>query len=98
MTETQITLVVFIKAKQQTKQLVKEQLVNLSEMTNKEPGNICYELSVANDDDSLFIIYENWKDQAALDYHMSQPYLKDFLGKEDQLEKPLSVTVCTAVK
>lgn len=99
MTEQQISIVVFIKAKQETKQRVKDQLLHMVEMTNKEEGNVNYDLHVSSSDDSMFIIYENWKDQAALDYHMNQSYLKDFLSKEnEQLEKPIDGTICNIIK
>ena len=95
----QITIVVFIKAKQTTKTTVKDELISLTENTRKENGNLNYNLHISDDDDSLFIIYENWKDQAALDSHMVQPYLKDFFSKQDDLlEKPIDATICKTIK
>ena len=97
--DTQITIVCLIKAKQQTKDQVKSKLVNLVEMTRKEKENLNYDLHVSDADDSLFIIYENWKDQAALDNHMSQPYLKDFLAEQDELlECPIDAKICKIIK
>jgi quinol monooxygenase YgiN len=95
----QITIVVFIKAKQTTKATVKDELIGLTENTHKESGNLNYNLHISDTDDSLFIIYENWKDQAALDNHMAQPYLKDFLSKQDDLlEKPIDGKICKTIK
>jgi quinol monooxygenase YgiN len=94
----QISLVCLIKAKETTKPLVREELKHLAEMTHKEKGNINYDLHVSNADDGLFILYENWKDQAALDSHMNQPYLKSFLGKtEELLERPIDAKLCTKI-
>ena len=92
----QISIVCLIKAKESTKQLVREELKQIAAMTRKEKGNINYDLHVSNADDGLFIIYENWKCQAALDNHMNKPYLKSFLGKtEELLERPIDAKICT---
>ena len=99
MDDTQITIVCFIKAKQETVDIVKDRLLNLVKMTRRETGNVNYDLHVSDTDSSLFIIYENWKDQAAFDNHISQPYLKDFLAEQDELlECPLDVKICKIVK
>ncbi len=96
MSATQISIVCLIKAKESTKQRVREELKQLAAMTRKEEGNINYDLHVSNADDGLFIIYENWKDQAALDRHMNQPYLKSFLGMaEELLERPIDGKIST---
>ncbi|HBG27272.1 MAG: hypothetical protein A2Y10_02440 [Planctomycetes bacterium GWF2_41_51] len=83
----QITIVCFVMAKSETKESVKRELVYLANMTRKEEGNINYDLHVSSSDDCLFIIYENWKNQAALDNHMSKPYLTNFLSKQKELLK-----------
>ncbi|MDO8303643.1 MAG: putative quinol monooxygenase [Sedimentisphaerales bacterium] len=94
----QVYLVCFIKAKENTRQLVREELKHLAAMTRKEKGNIIYDLHVSNADDGLFILYENWKDQAALDSHKNQLHLKNFLGKaEELLERPIDVKICTKI-
>ena len=95
MSKDQITLVCFIKAKENTKQLVAQKLKYLATMTSKEIGNINYILHSTDKDDTLFIIYENWKDQAALDKHMAQPYLIEFLSKTDELlQCPIDAKAC----
>ena len=95
MNANQIMIVCFIKAKESTKKLVEEELTHMASMTHKEEGNINYDLHVSRDDDRLFIIYENWKNQSALDNHMNQPYLKSFLAKTDTLlESPIDVKIC----
>ncbi|OHB56845.1 MAG: hypothetical protein A2Y12_04390 [Planctomycetes bacterium GWF2_42_9] len=91
----QITIFVSIKAKKEKKQEVQRILNDLANSTHQEPGNINYILHISAQDDSLFMIYENWKDQAALDNHMNQPYLKDFIAKQsDLLEKPIEGKIC----
>lgn len=98
MNENQITIVCFIKSKKTAKMRVQTELLNLAQMTRKEPGNINYDLHISTDDDRLFIIYENWRDQTALDNHMSQLYLKDFLARQDELlECPIDGKICKIV-
>ena len=98
MSASQVSIVCLFKAKESKKQLVREELKQLAAMTRKEKGNINYDLHVSNADDGLFILYENWKDQAALDSHMNQPYLKSFLGKtEELLERPVDIKICTKI-
>ena len=41
---------------------------------------------------------EKWKNQAALDFHMEQDYLKAFLADEKRiLSKPIAGTVCKEI-
>jgi len=99
MNTSQITIVCLIRAKQATKHQVKCELSNIAQMTHKESGNINYDLHVSVEEDCLFIIYENWRNQAALDKHMSQQYLKDFLAKESELlEWPIDGKICRIIK
>lgn len=93
-----LTIVCLIKAKETTKQQVKEELKNLAALSRKEKENINYDLHISKDDDQLFIIYENWKNQAALDNHMNQPYLKSFLAKTPELlECPIDGKICKMI-
>lgn len=63
---------------------MKAALVQLAAATVQEPGNICYRLHTTEDPDQ-FIIYEQWKNQAALDAHMATEHLQQFLADEEKL-------------
>ncbi|MEN7972720.1 MAG: putative quinol monooxygenase [Verrucomicrobiota bacterium] len=92
----QISIVCHIKAREETRDLVRKKLQYLGEMSRSEEGNINYSLHISDADDCMFIIYENWANQAALDHHMSATYLKDFLAAQDDLlEKPVVGELCT---
>lgn len=80
-----ITLVVPIHARPACRAEVRRRLIELAARTRREPGNMCYVLHEVRDDADQFIIYEQWCDQAALDFHMEQGYLKDFLACEEGL-------------
>jgi quinol monooxygenase YgiN len=47
--------------------------------TRKEPGNIKYELLKVHGKNDTYIIYEKWKDQNALDLHMTQLYSQEVI-------------------
>ena len=98
MSDMQITIVCLIKAKQDKRQQVWQKLTDLASMTRNEKGHINYELHVCTTDECLFMIYENWKDQLALDNHMAQPYLKDFLAEQEELlEQPIDGEICKII-
>lgn len=59
-------------------------LQELASNTVQEPGNICYRLHTTDDPDE-FIIYEQWKNQSALDFHMATAHLQQFLADEKKL-------------
>jgi quinol monooxygenase YgiN len=48
------------------------------EATRQEPGCISYTFSADLEDASLFYVFEEWKNQAALDEHFQQPHMVEF--------------------
>ena len=91
----EITIIVPVNAKPEFKEKVRGKLLELTVLTNQEPGNICYRLHQVEDDSCQFIIYEKWKDQAALDFHMNQDYLKAFLDESNTLlAEEIRGTIC----
>lgn len=46
--------------------------------TRKEAGCISYALYQLPTDPTKFVMYEEWKDQAAIDSHFEQPHFKTF--------------------
>jgi quinol monooxygenase YgiN len=94
----QITLIVPIKAKAETVDVVRDRLREMAELTRKEPGNINYIIHELTEEAESFIIYENWRDQAALDFHMDQEYLKKFLADGDTLlAEEIKGTFCKVI-
>ncbi|OGV51216.1 MAG: hypothetical protein A2017_04945 [Lentisphaerae bacterium GWF2_44_16] len=80
-----ITLVVPIRSRSDKKDAVRKRLVELAGQTVKEEGNICYNVHEEVAAPGDFIIYEKWKNQSALDFHMEQEYLKSFLSDGTEL-------------
>lgn len=74
----QITLLVTGTAKPERFEELKRRLTELAKLTRSESGNICYELHEIDGKTGEFFLYENWKDQTALDLHMKKDYLQQF--------------------
>lgn len=77
-----ISITAIIKSKQENIDEVKNLIQNLVTQTRKEEACIRYDLHAA---DNVFIIWEEWKDQAGLDIHNSQPYLQEFIQQSESL-------------
>jgi quinol monooxygenase YgiN len=94
----EITIVVPIRAKTEYRQEIREKLLKLTELTIREDGNVCYNLHQADDDPDQFVIYEKWKNQTALDFHMNQEYLKNFLTESKTLlAVDIQGTICRQI-
>lgn len=57
--------------------------VGEQQVTNsrREAGNISYAFFEDAMVPGRFFFYEEWKDQAAIDFHFKQPYCLDFIAK-----------------
>ncbi len=76
----EITIFVPIRFKSERRAEGRELLLALVRKTRLEAGNLEYRVHEVPDDADLYMIYEKWQDQAALDFHMNQSYLTDFLA------------------
>lgn len=92
MTDTLLMIVARIKAKPGMEQRMQQDLLRLLTPTRTESGCITFDLLQDTNDPTIFVLYENWKDQAALDAHFQQPYVKQVLqAYEETLEEPIAV-------
>jgi len=48
--------------------------------TRKEKGNLTYDLNQDAKDSTRYVVYERWKNLAALDEHLKAPYLTTLLA------------------
>ena len=93
--EKTITIVVPIIAKPESREKVKARLLAVGSQTRRESGNVFYRIHQGVSDPDRFIVYERWADQAALDHHMAQKYLQDFLDDSTPwLQTPIAGTIC----
>lgn len=64
-----ITVIVRIKARADSKERVRRELQELLAPTRQEQGCINYDMHVAKDDDALFLFHENWDSEGDLNRH-----------------------------
>ncbi len=76
--DTQLTLVAFLRAKPGRGDELGNRLLTLAEPARAEAGNINYDLHRSNEDPDVWMLYENWKAPSDLDAHFTLPYMKDF--------------------
>ncbi|MEL1242478.1 putative quinol monooxygenase [Flavobacterium flavipallidum] len=90
-----ISITAIIKSKKESTDEVKEMVHHLVNSTRNEAACIRYDLHYT---DNIFIIWEEWTDQAGLDIHNKQTYLLDFIAKtENLLATPIQVYKTTQV-
>ncbi|AUP79782.1 putative quinol monooxygenase [Flavivirga eckloniae] len=61
-----------------------------TDISRKEAGNISFTFSEIKTDVNMFLFFEEWKGQQAIDFHVSQDYFKEFMLKSERmlLSKP----------
>ncbi len=92
MADKKVTVLAFFKAKPGMEAAVEQAIRALVEPTRQEAGCINYDLHRSSDDSGLFMLYENWVSKKVLDEHLKMPYLKDLIGKAEQiLAQPIDI-------
>lgn len=87
-----LTIIATIAAKAGMEERMQEDLESLLTPTRAESGCINFDLLVDLNNPSIFVLYENWQDRAALDAHFQQPYVKQVLESYEQtLAQPIAV-------
>ena len=84
-----ISITAIIKSKQENIEQVRNMIHHLVTETRKEAACVRYDLHTT---ENVFIIWEEWQDQAGLDVHNNQSYLLDFVKQsEDLVASPIQV-------
>ncbi|GEM64642.1 antibiotic biosynthesis monooxygenase [Sphingobacterium faecium NBRC 15299] len=73
-----IYLTVVLRVKETHREQIKNTLLEMVRLTRLEPAAELYNLHQGIEDPNVFTFYEIWTDQAGLDAHNEQPYIKDF--------------------
>jgi quinol monooxygenase YgiN len=55
-------------------------------LTRAEPGCLQFHLHRDRADRNLFVVYEIWRDLAALKFHFDQPYVRQFVADASPME------------
>ena len=66
-------------------QAFKDTAKELIEKSRAEEGNIFYTLNVSVNDPSTLVFIENWKDQAAIEFHNKSEHFTGIVPKLGQL-------------
>src|SRR5262245_50639835 len=57
---------------------LRDALIGLLAPTRKEAGCLSYDLHQSADDPARLLMYETWRDKAAIDAHMISPHVQKF--------------------
>jgi len=88
MDKKQLTIVAHIYAHPRHRDLVKSELIKLIAITREEEGCINYDLHQDNENENLFLFYENWASRELWQRHMDNDHLKKYLeATEGAVEK-----------
>lgn len=82
-----------ISVKRQYRAQALSALEGILQATRAEPGCRRFELNTGDGADPAFYLVEHWSDDAALDHHYTQPYVRSvFAAYEEWLEQPVEIT------
>ncbi|PWJ41814.1 putative quinol monooxygenase [Sediminitomix flava] len=79
MSNQKLTIVARILAKPEKREFVKEELLKLIDVTRAEKGCVNYDLHQDNENENLFLFYENWENRELWQIHMGNKYLAQYL-------------------
>lgn len=92
MNKPPVTITVRLRAKHGMSAQLKDAGLGLIEPTRKESGCISYHFHEDTKEKGLFLFYENWTSQEALEQHLAMPYLQEFRKVlDDVLAEPAEI-------
>jgi quinol monooxygenase YgiN len=94
MAESPIILSVVLEAAPGREQELSSLLGSLIAPTRAEAGCLGYELNTSSEKPGVFLFYEKFADQNALDAHISSPHFQNFL-KQREGNDPIANTTVT---
>jgi quinol monooxygenase YgiN len=83
-----VVLTATVRALPGQESVVRSALLDMVGPSRMEPGCLCYNLHESNDEPGLFVFYEQWSDQAALDAHFETPHFLNLDPKIDGRTEP----------
>lgn len=75
-----LSLVAFLYATPGKETALAAHLASLVDRSRAEAGCINYDMHQSEQDPTVFVMYENWVDRAALDLHFTMPYMQETLA------------------
>ncbi|WP_026694722.1 putative quinol monooxygenase [Peribacillus kribbensis] len=74
----EITINAILKAKQGEEEALRAAMIKVLEPSRSEAGCIQYTLHESEEDAGVFVFYEKWKDDAALQAHIQSPHYVEY--------------------
>ncbi|WP_159097919.1 putative quinol monooxygenase [Aminobacter sp. MSH1] len=96
MGEKPVSLIAYQYAKPGRRDELAVKLARLSEASRKEDGCLTYEVHALKDDPNVFVLFETWASQAALDQHFNADNFQRFWSARlDYLKRDVEVKFLT---
>ena len=93
-----VSFIVRMRFAPEDRESVSEMLRELALASRQEPGCVSYVPHTVEDDPNVVVIYEQYKDRAAAEFHRTTPHFKKYaVGGFYQLLKERAVENLTAV-
>lgn len=86
-----LTIIARIEAKENNIDIVKKEALKLIEPTRKEEGCIQYDLHQDNENPTVFMFFEIWKNQELWQKHIENTPLQNFTKVTDGLLSDLTI-------
>jgi quinol monooxygenase YgiN len=98
MSKQKLTIVAKILAKPEKRELVKKELIKLIKTTKAEKGCINYDLHQDNENENLFLFFENWESRALWQTHMNNTHLADYAKATDGAVEDFTLNEMTHIE
>jgi quinol monooxygenase YgiN len=97
MSDQKLTVVARILAKEEKRELVKTELLKLIDSTRAEEGCINYDLHQDNENENLFLFYENWTSRELWQKHMGNDQLAEYMKATDGAVEEFTLNEMTII-
>lgn len=98
MSTQKLTIVAKILAKPEKRALVKSELLKLIDTTRSEKGCLNYDLHQDNENENLFLFYENWESKALWQDHMNNHHIADYIKATEGAVEDFTLNEMTHIK
>ncbi len=98
MTTEKLTIVAKILAKAEKRELVKKELLKLIDITRAEKGCINYDLHQDNENENLFLFFENWESRELWQAHMNNAHLAEYMKATDGAVESFTLNEMTEIE
>lgn len=84
-TSAMVTIMAHLRAKPGQEGALHDALVEVARASRQEAGCITFDMHVSRDDSALFLAFERWADDAAIQAHFETPHFKAIAARSEEL-------------